>query len=91
MVIFITEKMPEKLRGELTRWMIEVKAGVFIGNISAVVRDALWNKIKTGKEQGSALLIHSYDTEQGFNIELSGEPKRSIIDLEGIFLISNKV
>ena len=85
------ENVPEKLRGELTRWMLETKAGVFIGNMSASVRELLWSKINDEKKQGSSMLIYSYDTEQGFKLEMVGEPKRSIKDFEGISLISNKV
>ena len=85
------ENVPEKLRGELTRWMLEAKTGVFIGNMSAAVRELLWSKISDEKKQGSSMLIYSYDTEQGFKLEIVGEPKRSIKDFEGINLISNKV
>jgi CRISPR-associated protein Cas2 len=91
MVIIVMENTPEKLRGELTRWMLEAKAGVFIGNISATVRESLWKKVNEGKEQGAAMMIYSFDTEQGFKIEIIGEPRRSVTDFEGIFLISNKV
>jgi CRISPR-associated protein Cas2 len=91
MVIFIMEKVPIKLRGELTRWMLEARTGVFIGNMSATVRELLWEKINEAIEQGSAMLIYSYDTEQGFQIQITGEPKRSVMDFEGINLICNKI
>lgn len=90
MVIFIMENVTEKLRGEITRWMLEAKAGVFIGNMTAAVRKLLWNKVNENAEQGCALMIYSYDTEQGFEIEMLGAPKRSVIDFEGIKLISTK-
>jgi CRISPR-associated protein Cas2 len=85
------EKVPIKLRGELTRWMLEARTGVFIGNMSATVRELLWEKINEAIEQGSAMLIYSYDTEQGFQIQITGEPKRSVMDFEGINLICNKI
>ncbi len=91
MVIIVMENTPEKLRGELTRWMLEAKAGVFIGNINAIVRETLWKKVDEGKEKGAAMMIYSFDTEQGFKIEMTGEPRRSIIDFEGLFLITNKI
>lgn len=90
MVVFVMENVPEKLRGEFTRWMIEAKAGVFIGNMSATVRVSLWQKVNQGAVEGSALLIYSSDSEQGFNIEMMGAPKRSVIYLEGINLIATK-
>ena len=91
MVVFVMENVPEKLRGELTRWMLEVKAGVLIGNMRATVRTSLWQKVKEGGGEGSALLIYSFDSEQGFNVEMIGDPNRSVVYLEGINLISTKV
>jgi CRISPR-associated protein Cas2 len=90
MVVFVMENVPEKLRGEITRWMLEAKAGVFVGNMSATVRALLWKKIIEGAEGGSALLIHSSDSEQGFNIEMTGLPKRSVVYLEGLNLIATR-
>ncbi|MCD6345555.1 MAG: type I-E CRISPR-associated endoribonuclease Cas2, partial [Anaerolineae bacterium] len=46
MVVMILEKVPVGVRGELTRWLLEIKTGVFVGHISARVRDKLWEKCK---------------------------------------------
>lgn len=46
MVILICEKVPDGLRGELSRWMIEPKTNVFVGKMSAVVRDKLWQRVQ---------------------------------------------
>lgn len=45
MVVLIVERVPASLRGALTRWMIEPKAGVFVGSVSAMVRERLWLKV----------------------------------------------
>ncbi len=81
------DNAPEKLRGELTRWLLEVKAGVFVGKTSAAVREKLWEKVRQDRELSGALLIYSADTEQGFRLEMYGDPKRSVIDLDGLQLI----
>ena len=44
MVILLLERVSPSLRGELTRWLLEPKAGVFVGNVSALVREKLWTK-----------------------------------------------
>lgn len=44
MVIMTLEKVPKSLRGELSRWMVEIQTGVFVGKLSALVRDLLWEK-----------------------------------------------
>jgi len=87
MVVFIMERVPVSLRGELTRWMLELKAGVFIGSISALVRDLLWQKVGHSLKSGSAILIHSSDTEQGFAIRYWGDTSRKVRDFEGLMLV----
>ena len=44
MIIMILEKVPVSARGELTRWLLEPRAGVFVGHVSAMVRERLWEK-----------------------------------------------
>jgi CRISPR-associated protein Cas2 len=87
MVVFILERVPVSVRGELTRWMLELKAGVFVGSISALVRDLLWEKIGASLKGGGAILLHSSDTEQGFAIRYWGETSRTVRDFEGLWLI----
>ncbi len=87
MVVIILEKVPASVRGELTRWMLEPRTGVFVGDISAMVREGLWTRVCSGIRDGGALLIHSADSEQGFRLRLHGTPSRAIIDFEGISLI----
>ena len=86
MVVMILEKAKDSLRGELTRWMIEAKTGVFIGSINAAVRERLWQNICTNKMNG-AVMVYSTNNEQGFKLVMYGNPKRSVIDMEGISLI----
>ena len=33
MIVLILERVPVGLRGELTRWLLEAKAGVFVGKV----------------------------------------------------------
>lgn len=86
MVILILEKVPVGLRGEITRWMIEPKTGVFLGRIPALVRDKLWDKVCESTKGGAGMLIHSTDTEQGFAVRLWGTTARTVVDMEGLLL-----
>ncbi len=45
MVVMVLEKVPRSFRGELTRWLLEINTGVFVGRVSATVRDLLWAKV----------------------------------------------
>lgn len=89
MVVYITENATEKLRGIMTRWMIEVKPGVFVGSLNAMVRDKIWEKISEYSPKG-ALMLYSYNNEQGYQIKMLGDPTRRIIDLDGLQLIERK-
>lgn len=88
MIIIILESVPTGLRGELSRWFLEPKTGVFVGQVSARVRDLLWDKVCQKSKNGGCIMIHSYNNEQGFKILSFGNTTRSIIDFEGLFLIA---
>ncbi len=87
MLVLILERVPPGLRGELTRWLLEPKAGVFVGRVSALVREKLWDKACSEARGGGCLMLHSSDNEQGFQIKSWGETTRAIEDFEGLFLV----
>lgn len=88
MTVIVLEKVTPGLRGWLSRWMIEPKSGVFVGKVSRLVREKLWEMIqeKMG-EKGAAVMIWSTNNEQGFDIEMIGERKRQVVDFDGLKLI----
>jgi CRISPR-associated protein Cas2 len=90
MVIMTLEKVPVSLRGELTRWLIEVKTGVYIGHVNDMVRDRLWEKCNKDRRAGSVFQAWSTNTEQRFKMRLAGETNRSVVDWEGIQLIKEQ-
>ena len=87
MTVIVMETAPEKLRGELTRWLLETKPGVFVGSVSALVREKLWQKICGEVPAIHALLVYSASNEQGFHMEMHGDPTRRVVEMEGIQLI----
>lgn len=87
MVILICEKVPTGLRGELSRWMIEPKTGVFVGKMSAIVRDKLWLRVEQKLKGGAAILAYPSNTEQGFVIKSCGDTTRQLIDYDGLMLV----
>lgn len=52
-----------------------------------MVRDKLWDKIQTASPDINAIMIFSSDSEQGFSLKMIGDPKRTVVDIEGIELI----
>lgn len=87
MIIMILEKVPIGLRGELSRWLLEPRAGVFIGHVSALVRDRLWQKCCHNTAAGSVFQAWDTNNEQRFQMRLSGDASRQIIEMEGLQLI----
>jgi CRISPR-associated protein Cas2 len=87
MVVMILEKVPASLRGELSRWLIEPRPGVFVGHVNAMVRDKLWQKCCEKKRAGGVLQIWSTNTEQRFQMRAHGDTARQIVEFDGLQLI----
>lgn len=87
MVVLICEKVSDGLRGELSRWMIEPKTNVFVGRLSALVRDKLWQRVNEKRGEGAAMLVYSSPNEQGFVIKSCGDTSRQLIDYDGLMLV----
>ncbi len=87
MVVMILAKVPTSLRGELTRWLIETRPGVFVGHVNAMVRDRLWDKCCEKKRAGGVLQIWSTNTEQRFKMRACGDTQREIVEFDGLQLI----
>ena len=88
MVVMILERVPRGLRGDLSRWMIEPKAGIFLGRMTARLRDKLWQKAVAGSRGGACLQAWNTPSEQGFTVRTHGDGSRKIIDVEGLSLVA---
>jgi len=87
MVVIILENVSPSLRGELTRWLIEPRAGVFVGHVSGMVRDRLWAKCCERLRDGGAVQLWSTNNEQRFAVRTAGVTRREVVDFEGLQLI----
>ncbi|MFD1325417.1 type I-E CRISPR-associated endoribonuclease Cas2e [Micromonospora sonneratiae] len=90
MVVLATTAVPDHLRGALSRWMIEVGPGLFVGTVSAKVRDELWAVTSAVVGDGAAVLVHPDNTEQGFSLRTAGERRRRPVDFDGLTLVAMK-
>lgn len=91
MVVLAVENLPEGERGEITRWLIEAKAGVFVGKVNSVIREKIWERVELSKNpDSSALMIYPANTEQGFVIKMTGTPRRYTVDFEGLTFVATK-
>lgn len=87
----VLESVPLSLRGELTRWLLEVRTGVFVGNVSAMVRDKLWEMVcRRLHKKGGGFLIQSTNNEQGYTIRSVGVTTKTVEDHGGLLLMCSK-
>ncbi|WP_374224685.1 type I-E CRISPR-associated endoribonuclease Cas2e [Streptomyces sp. ISL-99] len=88
MTVLHTTAVPEHVRGALTRWLIEPTPGMYVGTLSARVREALWAVVSDSLTDGAAVLIYPDSNEQGFTLKTAGERRRIPVDFDGITLIA---
>ncbi len=87
MMMIVLQNVPKRLHGELTRWLLEPFPNVFIGHVSARVRDFLWEKCKKECKNGSVVQAWNTNNEQRFTMRMDGNVKRSVVDMEGLQLV----
>ncbi|MBU2986774.1 type I-E CRISPR-associated endoribonuclease Cas2 [Saccharophagus degradans] len=85
--VVITENIPPRLRGRLAVFMIEARAGVYLGNLSKRTREKIWQYIDVDIEEGSAVLAWATNSESGFEFQTLGANRRKAIDWDGLMLV----
>lgn len=89
MTLFICHNASDRIRGELTRFFFEIDAGVYIGNVSAEVRNLLYEKIETLSldiPDFKMILIYSYKNENGFTYKYLNYDNYKLKDFDGLLL-----
>jgi len=88
MLVIVVENAPQRLRGRLAVWLLEVRAGVYIGKVSRRIREMIWKQIQTGIGDGNAVIAWATSTESGFDFETLGANRRIPLEMDGIKLVS---
>lgn len=88
MLVTVVENAPPRLRGRLAVWLLEVRAGVYVGKVSRRVREMIWSQIEKGIEDGNAVMAWSTNTESGFDFMTLGANRRIPVEMDGIKLVS---
>jgi len=88
MLVIVLENAPPRLRGRMAIWLLEVRAGVYVGNHGRKVRDYLWHQVEEGLEDGNAVMAWQAPTEIGFEFVTFGKNRRTPVDLDGVRLVS---
>lgn len=86
MTVIVVAACPVGLRGHLTRWLLEIAPGVFVGKISARVRELMWQRVVDMVRTGRAIMVYAADNEQGLAFQVH-EHNWKPIDIDGITLM----
>jgi len=88
MLVIVTENVPPRLRGRLAIWLLEIRAGVYVGNPSKRVREFIWSQVLEGVDDGNAVMAWSTNTESGYDFATVGANRRIPVDFDGLRLVS---
>ncbi|MBU0675200.1 MAG: type I-E CRISPR-associated endoribonuclease Cas2 [Proteobacteria bacterium] len=88
MMVIVVENAPQRLRGRLAVWLLEIRAGVYVGKYSRKVREMIWGQVAEGIGEGNAVMTWSTNTESGFDFLTMGKNRRIPVEMEGVKLVS---
>lgn len=88
MMVIVVNNTPPRVRGRLAAWLLEIRAGVFVGDYSARTRDRIWEQVTEYIEEGDAVMVWTAPTDQGFDFRTVGKNRRMPVDFDGLKLVS---
>ena len=88
MMVVVLTNAPPRLRGRLAVWLLEIRAGVYVGDYSARTRERIWNQVCAYIEAGDAVMVCKAPSDQGFDFATIGRNRRMPVDFDGLKLVS---
>lgn len=86
-MVIVVENAPPRLRGRLSLWLAEIRAGVYVGNYSARTRERIWNEIRQMIGSGTAVIAWRAPTDSGFAFDSIGQSRREPVEIDGLTLV----
>ena len=87
MLVIVVNNAPPRLRGRLAVWLLEVRAGVYVGNYSRRTREMIWRQVQEQIGDGDAIMAWAVPNDVGYDFETCGENRRVPVDLDGLKLV----
>ncbi len=87
MMVIVVESAPPRLRGRLAAWLLEIRAGVYVGDYSVRTRERIWEQVEASIETGDAVMVWRAPTDQGFAFRTTGRNRRVPVDFDGLTLV----
>jgi len=88
MMVVVISNAPPRLRGRLAAWLVELRAGVYVGDYSTKTREMIWDQLVQGLEEGDAIMVWKAPTDQGYEFLTLGKNRRMPVDFDGMKLVS---
>jgi CRISPR-associated protein Cas2 len=88
MMAVIVNNAPPRLRGRLAVWLLEVRAGVYLGVYSARTREMICKQVETLIGDGDAVVAWDAPTDAGFSFETFEKNRRVSVDFDGLRLVA---
>jgi len=88
MLVIVVEGAPPRLRGRLAVWLLEVRAGVYVGAYGRRVREMIWSQVTGHIDDGNAIIAWSAPNDVGFEFDTCGANRRVPLDLDGLRLVA---
>jgi CRISPR-associated protein Cas2 len=88
MMIVVTNNAPPRLRGRLAVWLLEVRAGVYVGAYSARTREMIREQVESLIDQGDAVIAWDAPNDAGFDFDTFGVSRRVPVDFDGLKLVA---
>lgn len=86
MIIVVLTDCPPRLRGDLSKWLFEINTGVYVGRVSARVREELWARICQSLNRGQATMVYPAQGEQRMEFRVHNT-SWEVVDYDGLKLM----
>ncbi len=90
MLVIVVESAPPRLRGRLAVWLLEIRAGVYVGQYSRRVRERIWKDVETLIGDGDAFMAWTAPNDQGYDFATVGHNRRMPVEFDGLKLVAFK-
>ena len=71
MLVIVLENCPHRLRGRLSLWLLEVRAGVYLGKANPKLKARIWTQVLENIEDGNAVMAETdSESESGFSFQI---------------------
>lgn len=87
MLVIVVNNAPPRLRGRLAVWLLEVRAGVYVGNYSRRTREMIWEQVRAYIDEGDAIIAWAAPNDAGYDFDTCGMNRRIPADLDGLKLV----